>query len=198
MKVYKISLMIFMLVVMVGCSVSDSKETLNSGGVEIQGSDTSSNENTPVDSFITEDEAKMIALGHAGIAVEDATFLKVSFEYDNGIAQYEVEFYVDNKEYDYSILATTGEIIEFDYDVETSYTNNTTQSNDYITEAKAKEIALAHANFDEVETTYLTVEFEIDDGIAQYEIEWYIGRTEYSYEINATTGAILSYEVDQD
>ena len=41
-----------------------------------------------------------------------------------------------------------------------------------------------------------TYELEFDDGISKYEVEFYYNNREYSYEINAKTGAILSYEQD--
>ena len=40
--------------------------------------------------------------------------------------------------------------------------------------------------------------FDYEHGTAVYEIEWKVGRTEYSYEINASTGEVVSYEMDYD
>ena len=34
--------------------------------------------------------------------------------------------------------------------------------------------------------------------MAVYEIEWKVGWTEYAYEINASTGEVVSYEMDYD
>ena len=34
--------------------------------------------------------------------------------------------------------------------------------------------------------------------MAVYEIEWKVGWTEYTYEINASTGEGVSYEMDYD
>ena len=44
----------------------------------------------------------------------------------------------------------------------------------------------------------MKVEFDHDHGRIKYEVEWDIGRTEYSYEIDASTGEILDYEKDMD
>ena len=34
--------------------------------------------------------------------------------------------------------------------------------------------------------------------MAVYEIEWKVGWTEYTYEINASTGEVVSYEMGYD
>jgi uncharacterized membrane protein YkoI len=67
-----------------------------------------------------------------------------------------------------------------------------------IGEARAKEIALGHAGYTAEEVQRLRVERDYDDGRFEYEVEFFIGRTEYSYEIDAASGAVLSYEAEQD
>lgn len=65
-----------------------------------------------------------------------------------------------------------------------------------ITREQAEAIALEHAGFTADQVSYLRTEYEIDDGIPQYEVSFHEGRWEYDYEINAETGAILSYDRD--
>jgi len=65
-----------------------------------------------------------------------------------------------------------------------------------ITGEEARNIALAHASFTENQVSFLRVEYEIDDGIGQYDVSFREGRWEYEYEIHAQTGAILSFEKD--
>ena len=72
------------------------------------------------------------------------------------------------------------------------------QSGSYIGEAKAKSIALSHAGLSEDQVTFVRVKLDRDDGRWEYEVEFYKGGTEYDYEINATTGAILSYDYDAE
>ena len=68
---------------------------------------------------VTEEKAKEIALDHAGKKAADVTFVKVKLDYDDGAAFYDVEFYAgDQEEYDYEISAWTGEIVGWDYDME--------------------------------------------------------------------------------
>ena len=65
---------------------------------------------------------------------------------------------------------------------------------DVIGEEAALEIAVKEAGVKESEVTNSYVELEADDGIAKYEVEFYTGNTEYSFEIDAQSGNILSYE----
>ena len=69
-------------------------------------------------SYISVDQAKQIALDHAGLTKEEVRFTTAKFEdsedYGN---QYEIEFYGGMKEYEYDIDAVTGEILEYDIEV---------------------------------------------------------------------------------
>ncbi len=65
---------------------------------------------------LTVDEAKAIALEHAGFAADQVVFTKSELDYDNGTAEYEIEFKANGLEYEYKINASTGKIIEFDTD----------------------------------------------------------------------------------
>ena len=60
-------------------------------------------------SNISAERAKQIALSHAGVG--GASFTKVELDTDDGAAVYEIEFKVDNVEYDYEINAVSGAII---------------------------------------------------------------------------------------
>ncbi len=39
---------------------------------------------------------------------------------------------------------------------------------------------------------------DFDDGRRVYEIEFHVGRTEYNYDIDANTGRIIEFDVDND
>lgn len=65
-----------------------------------------------------------------------------------------------------------------------------------LTKEQAQAIALEHAGFTADQVERLRTEYEIDDGIPRYEVRFRQGRWEYDYEINAETGAILSYDRD--
>ena len=153
---------------------------------------------------ISLDKAKEIALSHAGLSADQVTFVKVNMDFDDGIQKYDIKFYCNGQEYDYEINSSNGQIIQFDYDMEYNYipNNNTTnyQSNvnttANISVERAKEIALSHAGLSADQVTFVKVNMDFDDGIQKYEIEFYYNYREYSYEIDANTGNILSYEQD--
>jgi len=149
---------------------------------------------SPAD-YITEAQAKGIALAHAGVAEKDAAFIQAKLEWDDGRAQYDVEFYAGNTEYDYDIDAVSGGVLTFDHDVENFQlpSANPTAPAAAITEAKAKEIALAKAP---VGATVVKCELDWDDGVLVYELELRYGFTEYDCEVDAATGTILSWDVD--
>ena len=67
-----------------------------------------------------------------------------------------------------------------------------------LTAEDAKAIAVEHAGLTGQQVSRLRAEYEIDDGVPQYDVEFYHDGIEYSYEIHAETGKILSFEKDTD
>lgn len=68
----------------------------------------------------------------------------------------------------------------------------------YISAEKAKEIALNHAGVKAADAVFLLAGLDQDDGRVCYEVEFYSGSTEYDYDIDAVTGAILSFDHELD
>lgn len=66
--------------------------------------------------YIGEDKAKSIVVEHAGFVITDVNFSKIELDSDDGQIVYEIEFYKDGREYEYTINASTGSIIEYDVD----------------------------------------------------------------------------------
>ena len=62
--------------------------------------------------------------------------------------------------------------------------------------AKAKSIALNHAGLSENQAYDMDIELDDEDGTLVYEVEFKSGGMEYSYEINAASGAILKHETE--
>ena len=65
-----------------------------------------------------------------------------------------------------------------------------------LTKEEAEAIALQHVGFTADQVSYLWTEYEIDDGVPQYDVQFQEGYWEYEFEIHAETGAILSYDRD--
>ena len=70
------------------------------------------------------------------------------------------------------------------------------QGGKYIGAEKAKSIALNHSKKKASDVSFVKTELDQDDGRIVYDIEFYFGNKEYNYEIDATTGKILTYEED--
>jgi len=149
------------------------------------------------------EKAKSIALEHAGVRAADATFTKARQEYDDGVLEYEVDFNAGGWEYDYSIHAGTGRILEFEKEPMKNQRNNgaSTTNSPYsaasdVSLARAKEIALKHAGLSANQVRFTKAELDYDDGIAEYEIEFRYNGWEYEYTIHAGTGAVLEWDKD--
>ena len=172
-------------------------------------SSTPNNQNSN-NSKITMEQAQEIALKHAKLTSDQVSFIKTDTELENGIEVYNIEFSYENKEYDYKINSSNGEIIEYDSDIEDyditqqqatkenkSVTpNNQNSNNSKITVEKAKEISLKHANLKDNQVVFDKTEMDYDNGVQVYDIEFHYNNIEYNYEIDANTGNILSYEQD--
>ena len=67
-------------------------------------------------SNISVDKAKEIALNHAGLAANQVSFVKAEKDMDDGIVKYDIEFYYNNREYNYEINANNGSIMSYEQD----------------------------------------------------------------------------------
>ena len=149
------------------------------------------------------DTAKAAALKDAGLSESDVTFKKTELDHSHGTQVYDIEFYTSDTKYDYEIDASNGTVLEKNIEQFQSRTNPTdstinNSSNDYIGVDRAKEIALNHAQLSESDVQFAKAKLENDDGEVEYEIEFYSGRTEYDYTIDAVSGNIIEYDVDYD
>lgn len=160
--------------------------------------------------IISLEEVKEIALNHAEVAAEDAKFDDKELDEDDGDLLFELEFDANGYEYEYDIHAITGEIVksERDRDDDQKSTQKETskkqesseakateqQTSEYIGMDRAKEIALNHAGKNSSQVHFDDLEFDVDDGVPHYEIEFDVGPNEYDYDIHAVTGKIIEYD----
>lgn len=168
---------------------------------QADGSRTDSIPNEPDIQYIGRDAATQTALSHAGFDADSVRISHVHLEFDDGCWQYDVEFYKDNTEYDYDIDALTGAILSGSHD--TDYHNRHhgsagTPGTAMLTEETAIQTALDYAGISEQDAEFLTAELDYDDDCAEYEIEWYVGRTEYECDVDAYTGEVLSFHKELD
>lgn len=99
----------------------------------------------------------------------------------------------DTREAVAGLELTSGIVTIDEDDYDESYARNGNPS-PYITLEKAKEIALTQAQVSETEAVFEDREFDFDDGIAIYELEFTAQGNEYEYDVHAVTGKILKAE----
>ena len=68
----------------------------------------------------------------------------------------------------------------------------------YIGDDAAKAIALNDAGLAETDVTELKSELDLDDAVVHYDVDFKAGGLEYDYDIDATTGNILSSNSEVD
>ena len=142
------------------------------------------------------------AFGKASTA--KMAYSEVDPELDESPAHYEVEIRSQTgEEFEYKVDAYTGAILESKREaadgteVPVVQPSKPAASGD-IGYAKAKSIALNHAGVSEGKAYDMDIELDDEDGRLIYEVEFKSGNMEYSYEINAATGAILKHEAELD
>ncbi len=162
-------------------------------------------ENTPLAALpgqtqpISAEQAQQIALDHAALTQEEVIGLRAEFDRDDN--RWDVDFRAGNWEYEYDIHAQTGAIAKVDkeYDPAKTPAPQTTQppTSVRLTAEEVRAIALQHAGIAEDQIRFLRVEFDFDDGVPRYEVEFVSNGREYEYDIHAETGAILSFDKDR-
>jgi len=150
---------------------------------------------------ITYERAKEIALAKVG----GGTVKEIELDYEHGVLVYEVEIKYNDAEYDVDIDAATGEIVK--YKSEYSTNNATTTQNPsttpkpsqsdstastQITYDRAKEIALAKVGGGTVKE----IELDYEKERLVYEVEIKYNGQEYEIDIDAATGEIVKYKID--
>ena len=142
------------------------------------------------------------AFGKASTA--KMAYSEVDPELDESPAHYEVEIRSQTgEEFEYKVDAYTGAILESKREaadgteVPVVQPSKPAPTGD-IGHAKAKSIALNHAGVSENKAYDMEIELDDEDGTLVYEVEFKSGGMEYSYEINAATGAILKHEAEID
>lgn len=145
---------------------------------------------------VTLEEAKALVLKDLGLST--ATFDKE--EFDAYEMEYELELTAGDKEYEYTVSACTGQILEKEWDKKemAKSTPNPADTSSFVGVDKAKELALKHAGLTGKAVTYKEAKLDKDDGKYVYEIEFVFEGMEYEYELDAHTGEILKVEKEKD
>ena len=172
-------------------------------------------ENRSNNNYIGLERAKAIALGDAGLSAASVTFTEAKPDFDDGVPNYDLDFYTATHEYDYEINALTGAIMDKSVEVNEHAVRETKPAataaptaaptavateaaRSFIGVDRAKSIALGHAGVSASSVSFSKAKLDDDDGRGVYEIEFYVGNTEYDYKIDAYSGGIIVYDIDRD
>jgi uncharacterized membrane protein YkoI len=130
------------------------------------------------------------------IALKELNGQIVEFEYDadDFKPHYEIEVVKDGEKIEYKIDAKTGDVKVKEREIVSTSTAATVPqatTENMISQEEAVKIAT-----DKSSGTLVSVELDVEDQQPIYEIEIRNGKTEYDFDIDAYTGAILKYEED--
>ena len=145
--------------------------------------------------YIGETKAKEIALTHAGVLPQAAGFTKIEFEREHGRPEYEIEFFADKVEYDYEIDAVTGLIYKYSAKRRGGASQAGTASGSEISEAEAKRTALSTVS-GATEKDIIKFKTDYEHGRKVYECDIVCGGRKYEVEVDAATGDITKWEMD--
>ena len=158
------------------------------------------------------ERASAIALEDAGYKADQVQNFLGKLEKEDGVQVYDIDFDANGFEYDYTIKASDGKILEANRDEidelhketndkEAPQGNENPQSKDgnaqVISLADAKEIAFNDAGVNEASVTVKKAELDKDDHEKDYDIEFYNNTTKWEYEIDAFTGKIIDKEAEK-
>ena len=162
---------------------------------------------------ISMEAAQTAALQAANIDAADADISSSTLSEVAGVTCYKVEFTSGDYAYTYSINAESGEVLEMSSRDRHAAPADSTQtdtpasgtaaaptqtapsantSTGAVDEAKAQEIAMAHAGVNAADATITKSKLDYDDGRQVYEIEWYASGAKYDYDIAVATGEIVN------
>lgn len=179
-------------------SINELNLLLEAQGTTQQNSGISSTGAASDKAYIGQDSAKAAALTHAGLSEADVTFEKIKLDYDDGVVEYDVDFYTSTTEYNYEINALTGTVISFESEQHrsngSSGITSSPSGNSQI--EQAKQTALSHAGVDASQATFKKAELDYDNGRQTVEIEFYTSNMKYEYEIDVATQGILSCDYE--
>ena len=147
--------------------------------------------------YIGDEAARAAALTGAGLSTEAVTFLGTELASRDGVEYYLVSFTSGDSRYESQVDALSGVVIQSESMPLTQSASAPAEASITAEDAKAK--ALAHAGLAETDVTFIKAELDRDDGRLVYDVEFYTADyQEYDYEIDALTGAVLSYDYDAE
>lgn len=141
----------------------------------------------------TEAEAKEVALKDAGVDEKEALAISVHKDYDDGREAYEVSIYTEDKDFEYTIDAVSGAVLEKEAEMVSKLTADSS-------DVKIKQEDVKKILFDKVPGAAdknLRLSLEYEDGHMIYEGEIIYEAASYDFEIDAQTGKLLEWHEEK-
>ena len=138
------------------------------------------------------DKSIDVALADAGLHRDQVSGLQGHFDKDDGLDAYEVSFIANNYEYEYTIKASDGAILDCKIESPEGLQVTSEQARDIGTD-EALKAALNHAGLkkDDIELTKSRKGSE--DGHVVYEFDFLKDNVAYEYDIDAATGGVIEF-----
>jgi len=175
---------------------------------------------------IGKDKAAAIAEEYAGTTALSSVYTEVDSELDERTPHYEVELNAPFGEFEYKIDAYTGEVLRGKANIvpdaptpapvtpdpkptvpdpkpsqspaDPAPTPPSSPSSGVIGRDAALSAALSHAGISLSDARDIEVDAELDERTPHYDVDFSFGKTEYEYEIDAHSGAVLSHEKERN
>lgn len=138
------------------------------------------------------DKSIAVALADAGLKQEQVSNLQGHFDREDGIDAYDVSFTANGYEYEYSIKAADGAVLECQIESPDGAKVTVDEALD-IGQDKALAAALGHAGLKKGDVEITKSKKDREDGILVYEFEFRTSKAEYEYDIDATTGGVRAF-----
>lgn len=143
--------------------------------------------------YMDVESVKDLAVQDAGGG--DAVFSKIKLKYDDGFMVYKMKFTLNGMKFEYEIEATNGTILE------KKTKTQKVKASDLLLQDQSSYIGLENAKAKALEAAgvadgvFTEAKLDCEKGTVVYELEFYSNSTKYEYDIDATTGAIVDYEM---
>ena len=188
---------------MAGLSVQQAEYLLESrglsmeqAGIEVEVDDDLSQSDLVGRTLLAPEEALAQALAAAGVSAADAVRPEVELDADHGRLVYEVEVHYSGREYEVTLDAQTGALLEQKSDPDDD--DLPADTSRLIGEQEALRLALSAAGVDAASAAEKKSELDREDGRLIYEVEFTAGGIEHEFDLDAVTGAVLKHELDRD
>lgn len=149
---------------------------------------------------IGEEQVRKLVEIYAGTS--NLNYEQIVLKTENNRRYYEVNAYKDNMEYDFDVDAVSGEIFNSEIkSIDTGKTETVQVQQDnrgtVIGEAKVKEIVISKTAKSNVVFTEIKLsQSDAYNGAKIYEVDAQVDNVKYDVDINALTGEVLKYEVE--